>query len=316
MEETTLKICDISPPFNFNLTTRLYSFYPWAYADGICKRVEKLSSGKITKWFISSEGSIDKPILLVKIKSRSPLTAADKEEVVTKLHWCFGLKESLDEFYEMSETDSFLRKAVKDLYGLKMRAFPTVFEALIEAICAQNIPLRRVYYIMRLLCEKFGKKIKFNEESDYTFPNIKRLKKAPIAELSRCKAGYRGRYISEIAKAIFKNKIDLESIKNLTDEKAREILMSFKGVGQYTANLVLIIGLRRKDVIHLDLWTREIISAFYFSKRKISDQKILKFAKEKWEGHTSLALLYLLTDVNNLSWEFGIQLQLKSASTP
>ena len=314
MKETTLKISDITPPFNFDLTAKYYCFYPWSYSNNICTRVEKLSSGKITKWFIWSQGSIDNPKLLVKIKSLYPLTATDKKEIINKIYWCFGLKENLTDFYRICETDPFLKKAKENLYGLRIRAFPTILEALIESISAQNIPLSRVYLIMKLICEKLGERIKFDGEVDYTFPDIKRMKEASITEFYQCKVGYRANYILELVKTILKNKIDLESLKNLPTEKAREILMSFKGVGEYTSNLTLIIGLRRKDILHLDLWTREIISTFYF-KRKLSDQKILKFAKEKWKGYTSLALMYLLTDVDNLSWEFGIQLRLKSAAT-
>ncbi len=314
MEETTIKICDILPPFDFNLTAQFYGFYPSVYSNGICTRVEKLSSGQITKWYISSNGSINKPTLLAKIKSLYPLTTLDKKEIVSKIYWCFDLREDLTSFYKICKADPFLKKAKEDLYGLKMRAFPTVFEAVIEATCAQNVPLSRVYIIMKLLCENFGERIEFDDKVDYTFPNSKQLKGASIVELLRCKVGYRAKYISEIVKTIFKSKIDLESLKNLPTEKASEILLSFKGVGQYTANLVLITGLKKKDIVHLDLWTREIISTFYFSKRKISDQEILKFAKERWKGYTSLALLYLLTDVDSLAREFGIQFRLKSAS--
>lgn len=314
MKETTLKISDITPPFNFDLTAKYYCFYPWSYSNNISTRVEKLSSGKITKWFIWSQGSTDNPKLLVKIKSLYPLTATDKKEIINKIYWCFGLKENLTDFYRICETDPFLKKAKENLYGLRIRAFPTILEALIESISAQNIPLSRVYLIMELICEKFGEGIKFNGELDYTFPDIHKLKGISLEDLYKCKVGYRARYILDLIKTISKNN-DLESLKSLSTEKAREMLMSFKGVGQYTANLVLIIGLRRINVIHMDLWTREIISTFYFSKRKISDQKILKFAKEKWKGYDSLALLYLLSDVDNLSREFGIQFRLKSAAT-
>lgn len=314
MKKTKLKICDILPPFNFDLIAKFYCFYPWDYSNNICTRIEKLGSGKITKWYISSKGTINKPTLLVEIKSLYSLTTLDKKEIISKIYWCFGLKENLIDFYEICEADPFLKRAKEDLYGLKMRAFPSVFEALIEAICAQNMPLSRVYLIMKLLCEKFGERIKFDDKVDYTFPNFKSLKEISVEELSQCKVGYRARYISEIVKTISKNKIDLETLKNLPTEKVSEILRSFKGVGQYTDNLVAIIGLKREDIVHLDLWTKEIISTLYFSKRNISDKKILKFAKEKWKGYTSLALLYLLTDIDNLSRKFGIQFRLKSAT--
>jgi 3-methyladenine DNA glycosylase/8-oxoguanine DNA glycosylase len=312
------KFCidDIVPPFNFDLTVKFYNFYPWEYKDHLCTRVEKLSSGNVVKIYLSSNSDVNKPKLDVLVKSRERLTPTDKEEVIEKINWCLGLKEDLNEFYNLAKHDRIMNLAIKDLYGLKTRAFPTVFEALVEVICAQNVPLARVYQMMKLLCQELGEPVMFNRNIDYTFPSPDAFLKASPEKLRACKVGYRSKYLWDLASEIVLKNFDPESLKKLSTEEARKKLLSIKGVGSYTAELVLIIGLRRFDAFHLDLWTREVLTLFYFQGKKISDDELREFASQKWGEHKGRALLYLLTDAEKLAQKLNVNFRLKSGAIP
>jgi DNA-3-methyladenine glycosylase II len=61
---------------------------------------------------------------------------------------------------------------------------------------------------------------------------------------SRQKAGY----CRELAAAIVEGRFELAALRKMSDEAAREELMSLKGVGRWTADIYLLMVLRRADV--------------------------------------------------------------------
>lgn len=61
---------------------------------------------------------------------------------------------------------------------------------------------------------------------------------------SRQKAGY----CRELAAAIVEGRFALAALRQMSDEAAREELMSLKGVGRWTADIYLLMVLRRADV--------------------------------------------------------------------
>lgn len=61
---------------------------------------------------------------------------------------------------------------------------------------------------------------------------------------SRQKAGY----CRELAAAIVEGRFEIGGLRKMSDEAAREELMSLKGVGRWTADIYLLMVLRRADV--------------------------------------------------------------------
>ena len=61
---------------------------------------------------------------------------------------------------------------------------------------------------------------------------------------SRQKSGY-GR---NLAQAVLSGRLELESLSGLDDDDARGNLMALKGIGQWTADIYLLLVLRRPDI--------------------------------------------------------------------
>jgi DNA-3-methyladenine glycosylase II len=69
------------------------------------------------------------------------------------------------------------------------------------------------------------------------------------AELKR--AGFsrqKARYGRELAAAIASGRLDLDRINTLDDESARDALTRVKGIGKWTADIYLLLALRRPDI--------------------------------------------------------------------
>ncbi len=62
------------------------------------------------------------------------------------------------------------------------------------------------------------------------------------------------RYGRKLAEALLNDSFDLEALEGLTDDEARARLMELKGIGRWSADMYLLMALRRPDVWpHSDL---------------------------------------------------------------
>ena len=102
------------------------------------------------------------------------------------------------------------------------------FEALITFIISQNNNIKRITGIIGRLCERFGEEI---SEDTYAFPTPAALAALTEDDLTPIRAGFRHKYILDAAKKVSAGEIDLESLRGLPYEDARNELMKIKGVG-------------------------------------------------------------------------------------
>ncbi len=96
-------------------------------------------------------------------------------------------------------------------------------------------------------------------------------------------------YCINIAAAIIDDKLDLKSLNNMNDDDAKEMLKRIKGIGSWTADIYLLMALRRSDI-----WPSADI-ALASSMRRIKRlrsyptyEKQIKIAK-KWQPYRSVA---------------------------
>jgi len=112
-------------------------------------------------------------------------------------------------------------------------------------------------------------------------------------------------YIINIANAINDGDIDLKSLNKLNNDSVKEKLMKIKGIGSWTANIYLLMALRRPDIWPAgDIALENTIRNLKKLRKNTSSEKILKVA-EKWIPFRSVAARMLwhhyLTARNNNS---------------
>lgn len=106
------------------------------------------------------------------------------------------------------------------------------------------------------------------------------------------------KYIKGLSEAVLRKELDLEKIKKLPDEKFIDELTKIKGIGRWTAEMILIFALKRPDVFSMgDLGLRTAVSRLYLIER----DDIVKIEKItlKWKPYRSLASRYLWKSLNN-----------------
>ena len=92
-----------------------------------------------------------------------------------------------DEFRKIIKSiskDKTVKMAVKKFQGLRiLRQDP--FQCLISFIVSSNSNIPKIKYCLENISKKFGKKIKFQNQEFFLFPNPKKLAKVSINEITR-----------------------------------------------------------------------------------------------------------------------------------
>ena len=192
----------------------------------------------------------------------------------------FGLDDDLLKILSKIRKDTRTIQTIEAFKGLRiLRQDP--WECLISYICATYKNIQAIKKMLSHLSKKFGDRIHFDGCDFYTFPTPQRLEKATAEELAKCGLGYRAKYVSETAKMVYENNFELESLRKLSYEKAREELLNFSGVGLKVADCVLLFSLGKLDAFPVDVWIKRAILKYYGSYfpnefvRKISGKKSL-----------------------------------------
>ena len=113
------------------------------------------------------------------------------------------------------------------------------FHTLATSIISQQLSSKAADTIERRVGEIVG--YPFTPE---TFLSV-RPEKLRAAGLSQAK----GRYIQELAERVVSGQLDLAALVGQEDEQAIARLIELPGIGQWTADMFLIFGLKRPDVL-------------------------------------------------------------------
>lgn len=132
------------------------------------------------------------------------------------------------------------------------------WEAFITFIISQNNNIARIKGIVERLCVAFGEEI---EEGVYSFPTSKKLAEEPAKSFAELGCGYRADYIASAAKEVYEGNLNLESLKEVPLNEARERLLKVHGIGPKVADCVLLYGLGRVERCPADVWMKRVIAA-------------------------------------------------------
>ena len=198
----------------------------------------------------------------------------------------FGLDDDLLNILSQIRKDMHTMQAIEAFKGLRiLRQDP--WECLISYICATYKNISAIKQMLSNLSKKFGDKIHLDGYDFYTFPTPERLAKATAEELAKCCLGYRAKYVSETAKAVYENGFEFEGLRGIAYEKAKEELLNFSGVGLKVADCVLLFSLGKLKAFPVDVWIKRVILKYYESYfpnefiRKISGKKSLTISEYK-----------------------------------
>lgn len=99
-------------------------------------------------------------------------------------------------------------------------------------------------------------------------------------------------YIKDFAHKIISGEFNLQAVEQLTDEEAITALSSLKGIGRWTAEMILLFCLQRPDVLSYDDLAIQRGLRMLYHHRQITRELFMKY-KKRYSPYGSIAALYL-----------------------
>jgi len=162
------------------------------------------------------------------------------------------------------------------------------FHTLANSIISQQLSTRAAATIKQRVGALVG--VPFNVEKILsTTPELLRA-----AGLSAAKA----RYLRELAARVKDGRLDFGSLTALEDEGLIAKLIEVPGIGRWTAEMFLLFGLKRLDVLAIGDAGLQRAAHLLYGKRRRSPGLLARVA-ESWRPYRSVASWYLWRSLEN-----------------
>lgn len=192
-------------------------------------------------------------------------------------------------YFEYGENEiTYLRNKDKklseviDQIGMIEREVDTdLFSAVVHHIIGQQISTKVQATIWQRMKETLGE------------VNAVTILSADISKLQSLGMTFRkAEYITDFARKVHEGVFDLETVAQMSDEAAIKELASLKGIGVWTAEMILLFCLQRPDIFSYDDLAIQRGLRMVYHHRKI-DRKLFEKYRRRFSPYCSVASLYL-----------------------
>lgn len=192
-------------------------------------------------------------------------------------------------YFEYGENEiTYLRNKDKklseviDQIGMIEREVDTdLFSAVVHHIIGQQISTKAQTTIWQRMKETLGE------------VNAETILSADISKLQSLGMTFRkAEYITDFARKVHEGVFDLEKVAQMSDEAAIKELASLKGIGVWTAEMILLFCLQRPDIFSYDDLAIQRGLRMVYHHRKI-DRKLFEKYRRRFSPYCSVASLYL-----------------------
>lgn len=192
-----------------------------------------------------------RPHLLVRLRSLEPLTPGQLREARTMIRRLLGLDADVRPFRALAANSAVLAPLERQFRGVRPPRFPTVFEALTNAIACQQVSLDAGIALLNRLTAGYG--LAFPAAADrpaqHAFPRPVDVLDLPESDLQRLGFSYqKARSIKAVALAIAEDDTAFERLELAGNDEVSAYLQALHGIGRWSAEYVLLRGLGRLDV--------------------------------------------------------------------
>lgn len=170
---------------------------------------------------------------------------------------------------------------------LVLRETSTLFVALTRTIIGQQLSVKAAATIFKRFCDLLPRGLRGLNPKNYLALTEPRLRSAG---LSRNKISA----IKDLAeRSLSRNIPSLSALKCMQDTQVVQVLSSVRGIGKWTAEMVLLFRLGRPDVLAVDDLGLRLGHAILVNKGRETDRKALTSYGEQWRPYRSVASWYL-----------------------
>lgn len=216
-------------------------------------------------------------------------------DIVRQLKDMFGLEIDLNKFYKMALSDKYLKNLANKFIGVKPPRFPSIFEAMINAVSCQQLSLNFGILLLNRLAQNYGKKFEDEKTMAFAFPGPIELKDILIEDIKKLGFSHnKARAIKEMAVSVEEQKMDLKIIKKMTDDELIRYLSNIRGIGRWSSEYILLRGFGRINIFPGDdVGAQKNIKELFNLNKRPNYEEIKKLISH-WDPYAGMVYFYLL----------------------
>lgn len=193
------------------------------------------------------------------------------------MYFIYGSKE----VEYLKSKDKVLGELIDQIGHIERETDTDLFSSVVHHIIGQQISTKAQTTIWNRMREKYGE------------VNAETISAADLGELQSLGMTFRkAEYITDFAGKVHSGEFDLEVISEMSDEDAIKALASLKGIGVWTAEMILLFCLQRPDIFSYDDLAIQRGLRMVYHHRKI-DRKLFEKYRRRFSPYCSVASLYL-----------------------
>lgn len=170
--------------------------------------------------------------------------------VSLELKKILGLEIHLEEFYKIALSNKKLYEIISKFMGLKPPRFPTIFEALTNAIACQQVSLESGLSLLNRLSKTYGLPFQEGSHINYAFPEPKALMNCVAEELRNMGfTWHKSEALINLAKEFAIHKEVYSDLNHKSKEDIFFLLSNLKGIGRWSVEYTFLRGLGKLEML-------------------------------------------------------------------
>ena len=180
----------------------------------------------------------------------------------------------------LKSKDKKLAEVIERIGHIDRSVDPDLFSSVVRHIIGQQISTKAQKTIWERLMQSFGD------------VSPKMIADASVERLQALGMSFRkAEYIKDFSEKIVTNEFDLNALEHMSDAEAITALTSLKGIGVWTAEMILLFCLQRPDILSFGDLAIVRGMRMVYHHRKI-DRKLFEKYRRRLSPYGSVASLY------------------------
>ena len=193
------------------------------------------------------------------------------------MHFEYGEKE----ISYLKSKDAKLSEVIDTLGFVEREIDTDLFSAVVHHIIGQQISTKAQATIWQRMQDTLGQ------------INAETILSAGVSNLQALGISFRkAEYITDFARKVHTGEFDIKAVSQMSDADAISALSSLKGIGVWTAEMILLFCMQRPDIFSYDDLAIQRGLRMVYHHRRI-DRKLFEKYRRRFSPYCSVASLYL-----------------------
>ncbi len=163
------------------------------------------------------------------------------------------------------------------------------WECLASFIISAQCHLPRIKRNMQNLAEACGVSGTAWGEKVYRVPEPAAVARLGETRLRDIGLGFRAPFLASAAIRVAEGDVELDELRMLPYEDAKDVLLTFKGIGPKIADCILAFSLDHTEAFAVDRWVSRAVTRLYLGGNRTPEDKIAAWGRERFGRYAAYA---------------------------